>query len=195
MSNNLTKLISKGQSKIKSLHLPKEIEQQLIDSESFSFTFANKELNELAKLIDTDNNEIIKYAASGFDSKGNSVLITCTNERVLIINKNMLIGGDVDSIPLEKINAVTVKQHFATGDLSITNGADTTTLTKIDLQALPTLAGRIRSSLKKAKSGETLGTKDSSNLIEELRQLKELVDEGVITEEEFTAKKKKVLNI
>ena len=38
-------------------------------------------------------------------------------------------------------------------------------------------------------------TDNTQDMIAELKQLKELVDEGILTEEEFSAKKKQVLGL
>uniref|UniRef100_UPI002729B28B SHOCT domain-containing protein n=1 Tax=uncultured Lactobacillus sp. TaxID=153152 RepID=UPI002729B28B len=38
-------------------------------------------------------------------------------------------------------------------------------------------------------------TNSSNTTYDELRELKRLLDDGIITEEEFTAKKKQILNI
>jgi len=38
-------------------------------------------------------------------------------------------------------------------------------------------------------------TENTQDMIAELKQLKELVDEGILTEEEFTAKKKQILGL
>ena len=38
-------------------------------------------------------------------------------------------------------------------------------------------------------------TENTQDMIAELKQLKELVDEGILTEEEFSAKKKQVLGL
>ena len=38
-------------------------------------------------------------------------------------------------------------------------------------------------------------TENTQDIIAELKQLKELVDEGILTEEEFAAKKKQILGL
>ena len=38
-------------------------------------------------------------------------------------------------------------------------------------------------------------TENTQDMIAELKQLKELVDEGILTEEEFAAKKKQILGL
>ena len=62
------------------------------------------------------------------------------------------------------------------------------------LQELGFYDGGITQTKKKEKKKETKDTSSSSNLTEELKELNKLYKEGVLTKEEFTKAKKKLLN-
>ena len=62
------------------------------------------------------------------------------------------------------------------------------------LQELGFYDGGVTQIKKKEKKKETKDTSSSSNLTEELKELNKLYKEGVLTKEEFTKAKKKLLN-
>ena len=73
-------------------------------------------------------------------------------------------------------------------------------LNDLDKTAAPILADTIKSMSKNYQQSiqnvPVQNTTDNTqDMIAELKQLKELVDEGILTEEEFSAKKKQVLGL
>ena len=190
---------SSAAKKINKLNIPDEIKKQLIDKKVFDFWFNNKELRALSDNIDIAGGESIQYAASG-NYDNHTALIICTNMRVMIINKNMFIGGDFTDIPLNMINGVSIKTRLFLSDIQITNGATNIFLNDLDKTAAPILADAIKSMSKNYQQSiqnvpVQNATENTQDMIAELKQLKELVDEGILTEEEFAAKKKQILGL
>lgn len=182
--------IQKAQEKINSLNLPNKIKQQLLNSESFDFFGVKKELLYLPKVVNSDN-EKISYLCSGMlDS--HTWLIVCTNQRIIFLNKNMIYGMQQQNIPLEAINAITFSQKLLLGSISITNGATVTTIDSINKMAAPIMASKIQNAVRNFKNNNSIS---SDTDLDDLRKLKSLLDDGIITQEEFDSKKKQILDL
>lgn len=182
--------IQKAQEKINSLNLPNEIKQQLLNSGSFDFFGVKKELLYLPKVVNSDN-EKISYLCSGMlDS--HTWLIVCTNQRIIFLNKNMIYGMQQQNIPLEAINAITFSQKLLLGSISITNGATVTIIDSINKMAAPIMASKIQNAVRNFKNNSSIS---SDTDLDDLRKLKSLLDDGIITQEEFDSKKKQILDL
>ena len=193
--------IQKAAQKINKLSIPKEIKKQLIDAQVFDFWFNNKELKALSRILEYKDGEIIKYAASGYKEENNesrTVLILCTNRRVLFLNKNMFFGGDSTDIPLNMINSVQLTTHLVLADITIVNGANSTKLKSLSKVSAPILAKTIKNESLKFQQ-RLLHPQENKNSLtdpaDEIRKFKKLADDGIITEEEFEAKKKQLLGL
>ncbi len=177
--------------KINNLDLPREYKQALIDAKIFDIFAVKKELSFLSKIIDLKLEKII-YACSG-TLNGHTWLIVCTTEKMIFINKNLLYGMQEKDIPLNAINAINYTQGAVLGSLSITNGANNFEIININKMAARIMAKKIQET--QSNIIKVQNTNSSNTTYDELRELKRLLDDGIITEEEFTAKKKQILNI
>lgn len=196
----------KAAQKINALKIPKEIKKQLIDAEVYDFWFNNKELKSLADIVDYKNGEVIKYAANGFSKNvtgddGRTVLILCTNRRVIFLNKNMFFGGDSTDIPLNMVNSVQLSTHLVMADITIVNGATTTTITQVSKDAARILTKVIKEEALKFQqnlfkpNATQQPTEEKLDVPDQIRKYKSLADDGIITQEEFNAKKKQLLGL
>lgn len=193
--------VQKAAQKINKLAIPKEIKKQLINAQVFDFWFNNKELKSLPNIIDYQDGEIIKYVASGYkdeDNESRTVLIICTNRRVIFLNKNMFFGGDSTDIPLNMINSVQLKTHLVLADIAITNGSMTTKLSSLSKLSAPILAKTIKNeslAFQQKLLHPTSTENNSIDAADHIRKFKQLADDGIITQEEFEAKKKQLLGV
>lgn len=197
-SNNSA--IQNAANKINKLAIPKEIKKQLIEAEVFDFWFNNKELKTLPEILDYKNGEVIKYAASGAKIEGDisrTVLILCTNRRVIFLNKNILFGGDSTDIPLNMINSVKLSTHLLLADIAITNGAISISLKQIANTSAKILVKTIKDEAYKFQQNLAHPNVESKqeDAPDQIRKYKALADDGIITQEEFEAKKKQLLGL
>lgn len=177
-----------------------EIHQQMEDAGAGNAFNRKKAVRKLTAILSDD--ESIKYACWGFQL-GRNVLCVCTNRRVIMLTGALILGAGAETIeiPLDKVNSVTHTQGLVFGQLDVTNGANTIELDNIAREYTPVMANIIeqqRDLFKKSKSNissDNGGVDNTSHLVNELRNLKTLADQGVITQEEFKAKKKQLLGI
>lgn len=91
---------------------------------------------------------------------------------------------------LNDINASHKKIVYLQND-SIAKSSDKYRIARDNLQEISSVLEFVLNNKREADKK----TKDSSNDFENLRELKKLLDEGVLTQEEFDAKKKQLLNL
>ena len=152
-----------------------------------------KEVNALPDILSPD--EIVKYATSGIVD-GNTILMVVTNTRVLFIDKGLVYGIKSTEIPLDMINSVNYEMGMLLGSISIVNGAVTTIVKNV----VKTTAPQMVDTIKQARTAFMQPTIVTASVVEkssanELREFKALLDDGILTQEEFDAKKKEILGL
>lgn len=179
--------------KIQKMDTSDKVKQELVAAKVFDLTFVKKEIKALPEVL--DDTEVIKYACSGV-LDGHTWLVVCTNARLIFLNRNMIIGMDQKDIPLSVINAVTYTKQIVSGTISVTNGANVTAIEKINSVAAPIMAKTIREEMTKTKEPiQSHIIEQGPDVPDEIRKYKQLLDDEIITQEEFDAKKKELLNL
>ena len=176
----------------------KRIQNQLVAAHIMTVSGTGKEIKYLAKVIDFDNHERVLAALSGLVN-GNTVLIVCTTMRVLFIDRGLIYGVRTSEIPLDKVNDITYSQGLIYGKISVTNGANTTQINWVDKRATEHFVKAVRhardafchrdNSLHLSKHAD-----DGPAYIKELKELKQLLDAGILTQAEFDQKKRQILD-
>ncbi|BDR57780.1 PH domain-containing protein [Xylocopilactobacillus apicola] len=167
-----------------------EIKAQFEAAKVVDLVGTKKEVKALPEILQP--NEVVKYATSGV-IKG-TVLMVLTDSRILFIDKGLVYGFKSTEIPLNMVNSVSYSTGMLFGKISITNGAITTTIESVGKESAPIMVDRIKTEIANSHQA-AIHHDDDQDLISKLRELKSLVDEGILTEEEFTAKKKQLLNL
>ncbi|WP_127345845.1 PH domain-containing protein [Lactobacillus amylolyticus] len=177
--------------RIQKLNLPAELKQQLIDADVFDIWFSDKDLAPLAEIMQKHDDEKIVYAAIGINVKSKNVMLVCTNQRLIILSKKMLSKEQALVIPLKQIKSVVLHNSIVYDELTLINGDEILRINAINKVAAPILAKNIKKYSKLAQN-------DSSALdeqVEQVKKLKELLDQGILTKAEFEAKKKQILGL
>lgn len=168
------------------------IKQQLKEAGVENLWGTKKEVKALPDIIDISGGEKILYAANAFVAT-NSVLAVCTNKRVIFLDHGMIYGSKTTDIPLDVINGVSYSKGLMLGSIAVTNGATTVQIENMQPYSAEKLAETLKKAAAKFKQ-QPLKPETNSDL-SQLKELKQLLNEGIITEEEFTAKKKQILGI
>lgn len=167
-----------------------EIKQQFENAGVINLFGTKKEVNALPEILNSD--EIVKFAASGYVT-GGTALIVVTDKRLLFINKGMLYGTDFTDIPLDKINALSYSTKMLLATVSFMNGATAVKIDNVDKHVAPKLINQIKESITNINQA-SISSPVEKDLISQLRDLKSLVDDGILTQEEFNSQKEKLLN-
>lgn len=154
-----------------------------------------KEISELPNILTLD--EDIKAMTSGFND-GNTWLIVCTNKRVLMMDKGMIYGLKLVDIPLDRINSISHTKGLILGKISITDGATTRTIENVSNNTVSFFADTVNKEIeiyKQSKNNPVTQVVNNISPADELIKYKQLLDMGVLTQEEFDAKKKELLGL
>lgn len=173
-----------------------DIIQQLKESGFSDAYMTGREILKLPELIQPD--ETIKFATSGFyDTNTSSVLIVVTNKRILLENKKIFFGSQNTEIPLEMVNDISYNSGLVMAKVSITSGTKEHKVSQITKKVVAQLVDTIRqqTELAKNRNNQPQSQPQAPNTVEQLKGLKELLDSGILTQEEFDAKKKQILGI
>lgn len=173
--------------KIQKLDLPSQLKQQLIDAKVYDIWFSSRDLAPLADLF--KNDETIEYAAVGIDEHSATVMLVCTDQRLIILKKKMTSENE-QKISLQDIKSVILKQQLTYDELTLIVGDAQLDINSINKAPAAVLADTIRK-YSKLVQGETPVLDQQA---EQIKKLQDLRDDGILTEEEFQAKRKKILD-
>lgn len=132
------------------------------------------------------SNEVIKYITSGF-CDGNTWLLVCTSLRILALDKGMMFGLKQKEIPLEKISSVNFKKGLMFAEVTIITSSARIKIEQLFKDKVENFVRTINSARENPRNSPV-----NTSQIEKLANLR---DSGILTEEEFTTKKKQLLNI
>jgi len=172
----------------------KEI-QRMLDKLGTLDTFGTKkEIKYLPEIM--NDNEEINYLTTGYMG-GNTWLIVCTNTRIIFLDKGMLYGLKQVETLLEKINSISQQQGLLLGAIAIWDGASKTVITNVPKRSVKPFVEAVNkaiANIKKTPESNTQqkGVEDTAAQIEKMASLR---DKGILTEEEFQAKKSRLLNL
>lgn len=158
--------------------------------------WTNKEIRHLPKLL--DENERILALTSGFMDNATWLLVL-TERRLLFLNCGMFFGLRQVQIPLDRVQSIDNSFAIAFGTISIWDGASsfrigmvlkTSIIPFVRATEDAIVAYKQRQQPQQAAAPRHGAGDDIATQIAKLAQLKE---SGYLTEEEFTAQKKKLL--
>lgn len=152
-----------------------------------------KEVKTLVSLL--KENEQVLYATSGL-LDGNTYLIVCTNVRLLFLDKGMVYGLKKLESPFSKINSVSYKVGMIFGEILVHHGSDSMLIKNIMKNTVEKMASTIQHQIEEKENNASSHTTIVQNQVsaaDELLKYKQLLDAGVITQEEFDKKKSELL--
>ena len=169
-----------------------EIENQIKNASDRNIKSSKRQLKALSLTL--HDNEKILYLTSTSRALGPvlPIIILCTNYRVLIMQKGLAYGNDIKQIALDKINTIDYHLSALYGTFQIIDGAGKETRIK-DVPKKEVV--KLVKTIQEAMNNYNNSNIQTNNGINDLKQLKELADQGIITQEEFEAKKKQILRL
>jgi hypothetical protein len=126
----------------------------------------------------------------------NNFAYAITNKRI-IMGQKKVIGQNVQIILLDNVNDITYSTGILMGIITIDTIKET-----FNVAIAKDVAKNIYNSvhetfynIKNTSQNNTSDTKTSPSPIQQIKELKELLDMGIITQEEFDLKKKQLLEL
>lgn len=175
-----------------------EVQKQINDLPYRSIWFTKKEVLELPNIL--DDTEKIHGLCSGL-LDGNTWMMVCTNKRLLFLDKGMVFGLKVKEFLLNKINAVSYSKGLLMGKISVSHGSGSFQIEQIEKHVVQQFTDSLTLCIKNAQNPNpqiaTAPEAEDEELlrIKKIREYKALCDEGIITPEQFEAKKNELLGL
>lgn len=167
-----------------------EIKQMIKSNPEWDTFGTKKEVKELPSIL-TDGENIIGLT-SGF-LNGNTWLIVVTPKRLLFLDKGMIFGLKQVEILVEKINSIEFKTGLLLGEIHVWDGSSKMVIKNIQKASVKPFAESINKAIDLYRSRSQSGGSASFNIANELKKLADLKTQGILTEAEFDAQKKKLL--
>ncbi|WP_079478681.1 PH domain-containing protein [Halobacillus salinus] len=141
------------------------------------------------------DNEVIQYLTSGF-LDNNTWIIVCTDQRILALDKGMLYGMKQQEIPLENISSVKFKKKLMFAEVEIITSSARIKIENVFKNQVEFFVRTINASRESLKVANTTSSMPASTgVADEIEKLASLHDQGILTDDEFTSKKKQLLGI
>jgi len=144
-----------------------------------------------------------------FTEQGETLLTVCasvkgikqlyvTDKRILLHEIKGIVSNDERSIPLSSISSINISHKLVYSTIEIVSTGNKAIIDDVPAH----IALEIKSGIENLKAMAKTSTaptgkveKDMFDVADEIRELKELLEDELITQEEFDAKKKQLLGI
>jgi hypothetical protein len=153
-----------------------------------------KETAELRSII-ADDEEMFALVR-GIYNNGRGILVA-TNKRLIFVDKGFISGLKVEDFGLDKISSIQYETGIVFASIKIMASGNTAKIEYVDKGAARIFCEKVRTKLSETKSNAAPVTIVQSQLdvADQLSKLAKLKDQGILTQDEFDAQKKKLLNL
>ena len=150
-----------------------------------------KEVRHLPEIMHPD--EVVKGLTSGM-MDANTWLVVCTNKRVIFLDKGMIYGLKKIETPLDKINTVESKTGMFFGEIGIWDGSTKMVIKQVMKNTVQSFVSAVNVELERVRKERNGGGVGPVDVADQLKKLSDLKAQGILTEEEFIAQKRKLLD-
>ena len=166
-----------------------EIKERIKDFGEVDTFGTKKEIRYLPEILAED--ETLEGITSGLMG-GNTWLIALTNKRIIFLDKGMIYGLKQKEIPLNKVNSIEQKTGIVFGEIGIWDGASQMQIKNVYKNTVKTFVLSVNKAISDAKKSPRFSA-PQTDLASQVEKLASLRDEGILTEEEFSDQKRKLL--
>ena len=119
-----------------------------------------------------------------------------TNKRIIMAQKK-LVGEVCQTVSIDNVNDITFKAGVVFGIMTIDTYKETfnIALDKVSAKNVHSKAVEILHQLKSGNRTSGVSSSGSKSAAEQIKEFKELLDIGAISQQEFNAKKKQLLGL
>ncbi len=197
------------------MHTLAEVKEQIKALPHKYIFYTKREIKHLPKILTDD--ERIMALTSGYHGK-TTVLLVCTNRRLLFLDKGMFFGLKVKQLNLDRIQSINSSYVILFGSIQVWDGAAAYEISLVLKDSIDPFVKTVRDaiqqykaiSMQDAMAGQRRAERPlpppnpahyqapkpskQVDMLEQLERLAKLKAEGHLTEEEFEAQKRKLLH-
>lgn len=163
---------------------------QALGLDNISNFLGRREINELPEIL--SQNESVDNLIQGTFNNGQGILVS-TNYRLIFVDKGMVYGLKVEDFPLDKITSIQYETGLIFGKVKIHTSSNIAEIDNLDKNSARKFAEFVRAKLSEPKSYDKPNVSNEPNVLDQIEKLAKLKDLGILSEEEFSEQKKKLL--
>ncbi|MDE3016917.1 MAG: PH domain-containing protein [Pseudomonadota bacterium] len=155
--------------------------------------WTQKEIRSLPEVL--DHGEPIKALTSGYVN-GCTWLAVCTDRRLIFINRGMFYGIEQVQMPLDRIQSIDHQFTLFFGSISVFDGVNVFTLGMVRKSSILPFVRMTEEAMyaQRHPAGNAPAAARPEDVAGQLTKLAELKEKGYLTDAEFQAQKKKLLD-
>jgi len=158
--------------------------------------FGRREIKELPKILWED--ELPERVVQGLYNNSNGILVA-TNKRLIFIDKG-IFSLKVEDFPYDKMSSIQYRVGLLWGEIIIFTSGNKAEIKQVLKGSVRDFADYVRARITSPiqHASVPVGQVSQSNtedVVTQLEKLAKLKEQGILTEEEFQAKKKQLLGI
>lgn len=156
--------------------------------DNISTFLGRKEINELPNILAATEN--VDHIVQGTYNHGQGILVS-TNRRLVFVDKGLLYGLKVEDFPLDKISSIQYETGLIFGSVKIHTSGNVALIDNIEKAGARKFAEFVRDKLSQPK--ETAAPAAQPDVLDQLEKIAKLKESGILSQEEFTEQKMKLL--
>ncbi|WP_106917683.1 PH domain-containing protein [Chryseobacterium aurantiacum] len=167
-----------------------EIKEELEQLDINPTFFARKEIRELPDILSDD--EKIVYLVEGRNKiTTHHIILVATDRRLIFVDKEFMYGLKVEDFSYSKISSIQYETELMLASIDIHVSDDIVEIDGVGKYDAELFCEKVRDFMSRPK--EYFQGKSEPSTLDKLEQLGRLKENGVLSEEEFTEQKKKLL--
>jgi hypothetical protein len=156
--------------------------------------FVRREVKKLPALLD-EGEQVVNLGQGTYD--GRQGLVVVTNRRILFSEEG-IVRSRLEDFPYDRISSVQTSTGFTAGEIRIFASGNKAEIKDVmPKERVPEIADYVRARLQRKDEPSTVATPRQASAepdpLDQLKKLGELRDAGVLTADEFEAKKASIL--
>lgn len=154
--------------------------------------FTKKELNHLPEVLG-DGEQVLSFVSGLYQNS--TWLVALTDTRLLFLNKGMVFGLKQTTLDLSKVYSVTAKTGIVFGKITVDAGSEHVIDNVLKKTVVP-FTNKVQTQMTALKQGSAVTTfapVAPASIVDQLERLASLRDKGILSDEEFSAQKAKLL--
>lgn len=170
-----------------------EIKKQIKNLNTGSKLLGMKEIKALPDILWED--EKLEKLVQGFYENGNGILIA-TDKRLVFVDKGMIYGIRVEDFPYNKISSIQYQTGILGGKITIFASGNKAEIKRVAKAQAKNFGDYVRARISKIQNNlNNTNQHTEDDMTIQLEKLATLKQKGILTEEEFNAKKKLILGL
>jgi len=168
-----------------------EIKNQIGAIDGVSMLLGRKEIKELPSILWED--EIVEKLIQGLYANRVGILVA-TNKRLIFVDKGLIYGVRVEDFSYDKISSIQYETGLLFGKITIFSSGNKAEIKQVSKGLARGFSDYVRARISGVKEHASYSSRNSDdNTISQLEKLAMLKEQGILTEGEFIAQKKKIL--